>query len=101
MCTRAIDYTFQEAQTGKKEGTETDGLEQDGPFSVSCVGWCLCMEDFENGSGEADDAEYEEVDPAELFLESVAEEDDECEEEDGDVDYEFGYCNRIVFSHFD
>lgn len=100
MCTRAIDYTFKESETGKKKWAETDGLEEDAPFCVGCVGRCLSVQDLENRPSESNDAEYEEVDPTKLFMESVAEKDDKCEKEDGDVDYELGYCYCFSCCHF-
>lgn len=54
---------------------------------------------FEARACESDDAEDGEVDPAELFLEAMAEDDDEGEDEDGNVDANLSNSNCFLSGH--
>ena len=50
---------------------------------------------FESCSSTSHDAEYHQVDPAKLLLESLAKDNEQSEEEDWDVDAKFGNCDRF------
>jgi len=54
------------------------------------------MENFKDCTGETYHAKYCEVNPAELSLPSMAEDDEYCNEKNWDVDDEF--CNSDCFS---
>ena len=48
---------------------------------------------FGTGTSNADDTEYGEIDPTKLFLEAMADDDEHCQNEDGDVDAELSVAN--------
>lgn len=63
------------------------------PLDVCLTRGVMQAFNFETGTSNADDTEYGEIDPTKLFLEAMADDDEHCENEDGDVDAELSVAN--------
>ncbi|MAD87953.1 MAG: hypothetical protein CL912_33750 [Deltaproteobacteria bacterium] len=77
-------HSFEETQTRHQQRTQSDGLENPRPFSVSFIGR-FGLVDFESGTCDADDTEDGEVYPAELLLESMSDDYNQGEDKDWNI----------------
>ncbi len=88
-------HSFQEAETCHQQRTQANGLKNSGPFSLRLV-MMVSICDLEAGPCKSNNAEDCEVDPAELFLKAMTQDNDESEDKDGYVDANLGNSNCFL-----